>query len=134
MPQYLVSVWHDDDYSDIDYSSADMQRIGAQVNALNEEIQRVGAWVFGAGLRPTSSATVGAGSRSGPWTGAPIWCSWWPHVCQDRASAKSNSNRSIRSAGAATSLRREKNDARVSSASWRSSRARSRSRPAFARS
>jgi hypothetical protein len=58
MPQYLVSVWHDDDYSDTDYSSTDMQRIGAQVTALNEELQRVGAWVFGAGLRPASSATV----------------------------------------------------------------------------
>jgi hypothetical protein len=58
MPQYLVSVWHDDDYSDLDYSSADMQRIGTQVNALNEELQRVGAWVFGAGLKPASSATV----------------------------------------------------------------------------
>jgi hypothetical protein len=58
MPQYLVSVWHDGDYSDTDYSSEDMQRISTQVNALNEELQRVGAWVFGAGLRPASSATV----------------------------------------------------------------------------
>ena len=58
MPQYLLSVWHDDDYSDLDWSSADMQRIGAQVSALNETLQSEGAWVFGAGLRPTSSATV----------------------------------------------------------------------------
>ena len=58
MAQYLVSVWHDDDYSGIDFSDPDMQRIGAQVGALNEELQRVGAWVFGAGLRPASSATV----------------------------------------------------------------------------
>ena len=58
MAQYLVSVWHDDDYSTIDYDSSDMQRIGAQVNALNEELQRAGAWVFGAGLHPASSATV----------------------------------------------------------------------------
>ena len=58
MAQYLVSVWHDDDYSDTDFSSPDMQRIGAQVNALNEELQRAGAWVFGAGLHPASSATV----------------------------------------------------------------------------
>jgi len=58
MPQYLVSVWHDDDYADIDLASPDMQRIGAQVGALNDELQQAGAWVFGAGLAPTSSATV----------------------------------------------------------------------------
>src|SRR5205823_1739933 len=57
MPQYLLSVWHDGDYSDLDWSSEDMQRIGAQVNAVNETMRREGAWVFGAGLRPTSSAT-----------------------------------------------------------------------------
>ena len=58
MPQYLISVWHDDDYSDVDYTSADMQRIGAQVGELNAELERIGAWVFGTGLRPASSATV----------------------------------------------------------------------------
>jgi hypothetical protein len=58
MPQYLLSVWHDGDYSNIDWSSADMQRIGAQVNALNTTLQREGAWVFATGLRPASSATV----------------------------------------------------------------------------
>jgi len=58
MPQYLLSVWHDGDYSDLDWSSEDMQRIGAQVNAVNEAMQREGAWVFGAGLKPASSATV----------------------------------------------------------------------------
>jgi hypothetical protein len=58
MPQYLISVWHDGDYSDTDYSSDDMQRIGGQVGALNEALQEAGAWVFGTGLRPASSATV----------------------------------------------------------------------------
>ena len=58
MPQYVISVWHDEDYSDVDFASADMQRIGAQVGAVNDEMQRVGAWVFAAGLRPASSATV----------------------------------------------------------------------------
>ena len=58
MSQYLISVWHDDDYSDQDWNSPDMQRIGAQVNALNEELQKTGAWVFGAGLAPASTATV----------------------------------------------------------------------------
>ena len=58
MPQYLLSVWHDDDYSDLDFASPDMQRIVAQVDELNGELERTGAWVFGAGLRPASSATV----------------------------------------------------------------------------
>src|SRR5262245_60746414 len=26
MPQYVLSVWHDDDYDDLDFSSADVQR------------------------------------------------------------------------------------------------------------
>jgi hypothetical protein len=58
MPQYLLSVCHDDDYGDVDFSSPDMQRIGAKVSELNAELQRAGAWVFGIGLRPASSATV----------------------------------------------------------------------------
>ena len=58
MPQYLISVWHDDDYSDNDWSDPDIQRLGAQVGAVNEEMERTGAWVFGTGLKPASSATV----------------------------------------------------------------------------
>jgi hypothetical protein len=58
MAQYLLSVWHDDDYSDLDFTSADAQRQVAQVTAFNGELERAGAWVFGTGLRPASSATV----------------------------------------------------------------------------
>lgn len=58
MPQYLLSVWHDDDYGDVDFSSPVMQRVVANVGAFNDELQRSGAWVFAAGLRPASSATV----------------------------------------------------------------------------
>ena len=57
MAQYLLSVWHDDDYV-VDFTTPEAQRIGAQVGALNEELQRTGAWVFGAGLHPASSATT----------------------------------------------------------------------------
>jgi hypothetical protein len=57
MPQYLLSVWHDEDY-EVDFSSPEAQRVGAQVGALNDEMQKSGAWVFGAGLHPASSATV----------------------------------------------------------------------------
>jgi hypothetical protein len=57
MAQYLLSVWHDEDY-EVDFSGEDMQRIGAQVGALNEELQAAGAEVFGGGLMPARSATA----------------------------------------------------------------------------
>jgi hypothetical protein len=57
MPQYLLSVWHDDDY-DLDFSSPEAQRQVAQVSEFNSELERGGVWVFGAGLHPASSATV----------------------------------------------------------------------------
>jgi hypothetical protein len=57
MPQYLLSVWHDNDYK-VDFSTPDAQRVGAQVDALNAELQQTGAWLFAVGLHPASSATV----------------------------------------------------------------------------
>ena len=57
MPQYLLSVWHDEDYV-LDFSNPDAQRRVAQVAAFNDELQRSGAWVFAGGLHPASSATV----------------------------------------------------------------------------
>ncbi|HLY33535.1 MAG TPA: YciI family protein [Jatrophihabitantaceae bacterium] len=57
MPQYLISVWHDDAY-EMDFSTPEAQRIGAQVGAFNDELQQAGAWVFATGLYPPSSATV----------------------------------------------------------------------------
>lgn len=57
MPQYVISVWHDDTY-EVDFSSPDAQRRAAQVEAFNEELRQAGAWVFAAGLHPASSATV----------------------------------------------------------------------------
>ena len=57
MPQYLVSVWHDDEYV-LDFTTPDMLRIGPQVGAFNDELTQAGAWVFGAGLHPASSSTV----------------------------------------------------------------------------
>ena len=57
MTQYLLSVWHDDTF-DLDIESADAQRMFAQVDAFNAEVQAAGAWVFAGGLHPASSATV----------------------------------------------------------------------------
>lgn len=55
--RFLLSVWHDDDYT-IDVTSEDMQRIGAKVGALNAELDAAGAMVFGGGLLPAPTATV----------------------------------------------------------------------------
>jgi len=57
MTQYLLSVWHDEAY-DLDDTPPDMERLQAQVGAFNEEVTASGAWVFGGGLHPASSATV----------------------------------------------------------------------------
>ena len=57
MPQYLLSVWHDEGYVP-DFSTPEAQDRVARVAAFNDELQRSGAWVFGIGLRPASSATV----------------------------------------------------------------------------
>ena len=57
MPQYMISVWHDETY-DIDFSTPDAQRRVAQVGEFNEKLQSAGVWVFAAGLHPSSSATV----------------------------------------------------------------------------
>jgi hypothetical protein len=57
MAQYLLSVWHDDEY-EVEFSSPEAQRLVGQVGAFNVELEQAGAWVFGAGLQPASSATV----------------------------------------------------------------------------
>lgn len=57
MPQYLISVWHDDTF-EVDFSSPEAQERVAQVDAFNTALQQSGAWVFAAGLHPASSATV----------------------------------------------------------------------------
>ncbi|HEX7131267.1 MAG TPA: YciI family protein [Iamia sp.] len=58
MPQYLLSVCFDEDYDDQDLSTPENQRQMAKTGELIEEMERAGAWVFHAGLRSASSATV----------------------------------------------------------------------------
>jgi hypothetical protein len=57
MAQYLLSVWHDDEYV-VDFTGEEMQRVGAQVDRFNQELTGAGGWVFGDGLQPASTATV----------------------------------------------------------------------------
>jgi hypothetical protein len=56
MTQYMLSVWHDGDYPTP--APEDQDRMFAQVNAFNAEVQASGVWVFGGGLHPRESATV----------------------------------------------------------------------------
>jgi hypothetical protein len=59
MTQYLLSVWHDDAYdTDFDVDDPDTQRLMRQVDGFNQEVTSAGAWVFGGGLHPASSATT----------------------------------------------------------------------------
>jgi hypothetical protein len=59
MSQYLLSVWHDDEYgTDFDFDDPDVARTVSQVDAFNKEITERGLWVFGGGLQPASTATV----------------------------------------------------------------------------
>lgn len=60
MAQYLLSVWHDEDYSNEFETTPPevIERLHAQVGALNADMEKKGAWVFGGGLVPASSATV----------------------------------------------------------------------------
>jgi hypothetical protein len=55
MKQYLMSVYHPEDQ---ELSKADMDASGADVDALNDEIRKAGAWVFAGGLYPASTATT----------------------------------------------------------------------------
>jgi hypothetical protein len=55
MRQYLLSVYHPEDGGP---GPEAMQKIIADVAALNTELQQAGAWVFAGGLFPSSTATV----------------------------------------------------------------------------
>lgn len=57
MAEYLLSVWHEDDY-EVDFDGDEMQRVVAQVDDFNRELEEAGAWVFAGGLHPASSATT----------------------------------------------------------------------------
>ena len=55
MKQYLLSVYHPEGWIP---EREVMDKIMADVDALNIELQQAGAWVFAGGLHPSSTATV----------------------------------------------------------------------------
>ena len=57
MTQYLLSV-HGSEDDMAGMQADDMQRMFAQVDAFNAEVQAAGKWVFAGGLQAASTATV----------------------------------------------------------------------------
>jgi hypothetical protein len=55
MKQYLLSIYQPDGEAP---PPAALEKVMQDVNALRREIQAAGAWVFGGGLHPPSTATV----------------------------------------------------------------------------
>jgi hypothetical protein len=93
MAQYLISVWHDDEY-EVDFSGEDMQRIAQQVGELNEQMASAGVMVFGGGMQPASTAAVlrwggsGVVETTGSYGGtAPQMGGFWIVEVADREAA-----------------------------------------------
>ena len=57
MTQYLLSVWHDGDEYPMPEPDV-LEQMHAQVGAFNDELMAGGAFVFGGGLHPKSTAKV----------------------------------------------------------------------------
>lgn len=55
MTQYMLAVHHGDE---VQISPEEMQQSIKDCDALNNELQAAGAWVFAGGLHPASTATV----------------------------------------------------------------------------
>jgi hypothetical protein len=51
MPQYLLSVWCDEPYADVDLAAPEAQRPMAQTGGFTAELERAGAWVRRSHLR-----------------------------------------------------------------------------------
>ena len=58
MAQYLLSVWHDEDFSLDDEPPENFQEIVDGVDRFNQDLMASGAWVFAGGLMPAAHATV----------------------------------------------------------------------------
>jgi hypothetical protein len=59
MPEYLLSVYGDEAEFAVQQANAELiTRLYGQVDEFNQQLRDAGAWVFGGGLHPTSTATV----------------------------------------------------------------------------
>ncbi len=97
MAQYLLSVWHDDDFEyDPDAPlPADMERLHAQVGAFNQQAEDAGVWVFAGGLQPAATASVARPTdgdismTDGPYAESKeLMGGFWVFECADLDAAK----------------------------------------------
>jgi len=59
MPQYMLSVFGDEaEFARQQQNAELIQQMYTDVGKVNDRLQEQGAWVFGGGLHPTSTATV----------------------------------------------------------------------------
>ena len=56
MTRYLLTLYQPDGIPSPD--DVDLDRIGRELGALNEEMRAAGAWVFAGGLHPAATSTV----------------------------------------------------------------------------
>ncbi|MCB0918359.1 MAG: hypothetical protein KDC39_07290 [Actinobacteria bacterium] len=94
MPQFLLSVWHDDSY-ETDFSGSDAQRRVAQVSDFNAALVEGGHFLFAGGLHPKHTATVARWSNgsvavsTGSYdNGAEQMGGFWIIEAPDRAAAQ----------------------------------------------
>jgi len=66
MKQYLLSVYHPEGWIP---EPAVMDKIMADVDALNIELQQAGAWVFAGGLHPSTHSDLGHRPSALDWFG-----------------------------------------------------------------
>lgn len=65
MSRYLLSVWTDEPYEDVDLSDPEVVRQMTQTDEVTTEMQRAGAWVFHAGLKPRAASSTVARTVDG---------------------------------------------------------------------
>lgn len=58
MPQYMLSVWFDEQSADADLDDPDTRAQMARTGEFIAEMEREGVWLFHSGLRSPASATV----------------------------------------------------------------------------
>ena len=109
MAQFLLSVWHDDEY-DLDFSTEEAKRRVAAVGRFNAELEAAGALAFACGLHPASTATVarpgGAAVDEGPYAGiAPQIGGFWVIEADDRESALEWARRAAAAGGYSIEVR-----------------------------
>jgi hypothetical protein len=112
MPQFLLTVWHDDEY-ELDFTTEEARRAMAEVGRFNADLEADGALVFACGLQSASTATVArvtgndAMVDEGPYAGiAPQAGGFWVIEVADRETAHDWARRGALAGGYPVEVRR----------------------------